>query len=101
MGGMPGKRGLPAANLRSGEAAVAVEVTEVRRGLIGNTEVVIGDVEGLGDSGLLLLEEEVIWRPLEVAAEANAAWCKVFQCENKAGLRPNGFSRFVDPKLYN
>ena len=74
------------------------DVTDVNKGLIGNTEVVMGELEGLGDSGLLLLE--AIWRPLDVAAEANAAWCKAFQCEilNKAGLRPKGFSR-LEPKV--
>ena len=88
VGGRPGKSGL---------VATVDDVTDVNNGLIGNTEVVMGDIEGFGDSGLLL---EAIWRPLDVAAEANAAWCKAFQCEilNKAGLRPKGFSR-LEPKV--
>ena len=90
VGGRPGKSGL--------DATPVDDVTDVNKGLIGNTEVVMGELEGFGDSGLLLLE--AIWRPLDVAAEANAAWCKAFQCEilNKAGLRPKGFSR-LEPKV--
>ena len=53
------KSGLASLKSEEGCTEAAIdppEVTEVNKGLIGNTEVVTGGLEGFGDSGLLQLE---------------------------------------------
>ena len=58
-GSLSQKSGLASLKSEDGCTEAAIdppEVTEVNKGLIGNTEVVTGGLEGFGDSGLLQLE---------------------------------------------